>query len=1023
MSSKKDSSKRMSLFGPLKGTGILGFGHNDTKQQHGHKKTLSDSNTKRKQTILLPDDRLQSSDVSRASSNTISDLPLPNAPKTNLSLSPDFARSFSPPRMLDPQFQISRPVINGPQPQGEATTEEFNFQSSHITPARSLTRRRPPPREPSPVKDELKHSSNAEVLQEKVTVKDNNDTGEDKELETVNAFEATTQINNFAEGEDPGVTRDINHRTSVNNGVNDISTQLKLNTTTSVSSSSAKSISSTPLNKIISSLENELSEMRDHDASTTSLGQYSSSFSQQSSVYSPLNFNGRRAVSDERRSLDSSVYSSHTENSQQSHTSLLRNEINALLISDDINQQEIQQKTFTGSNNDDDLTDNEESYKKGHTRAAPSDATVKVFDTPIVNVQNEIEEEGVAIPREKGGVTDIHALLNDGTISAPVFVPLHVDSSPRSSYTSGQSGEVFYDMSEVASASQSDHAKDNFDSSPNDDEDFDYNYALDEYLEGNDITLVQGEIASTHSQQDSQAKTKDSLELDDQRILENHSELDRSLSAHSGSHSDSSESVSIDQFSYEPSDRMPDLGSSNTAPVEEKSNLIYAPIARSTRRDSMELADSGTASSLDPEVEEAPAISHEKGLLESPQLLAKNNEEEMYVEEPKKLAVINTDEDLSQTQKLSVVNSDQDFLEPNKVMGTQLHANSSKYNLNFDGNYENSAANSRHSSLSRNKLFEDTSSSDENGSDHSNINFVARSPIRKMYVTNNASPPDFFVQRSEGTHSEPISDDEHHADRSSPLSIGKRDDQEKNDYVSAYDRREASFVAPLVHVNEPTAVGSKTLNRRPPPGISTARKTRGVSNPPPPEIYDTHIQSITPVDPSLKRQASNDYIKEVHEGEGVPSAYVLALRERAGISVSRVPASEWKLPLAIRPHKSNYAKTKPDSKISTVSRRFLSNSDIKHGGSLKPRLLASEIDDTDMVILPKEPAHTPGNQLRKLQTLQDPSEDQLGDLVDFGAESTLQRNTSLTSTSTIQPGTDLHPMRLFIANPDGEDSS
>ncbi|KAI0460874.1 hypothetical protein LJB42_001521 [Komagataella kurtzmanii] len=1007
----------MSLFGPLKGTGILGFGHNDTKQQHGHKKTLSDSNTKRKQTILLPDDRLHSSDVSRASSNTISDLPLPNAPKTNLSLSPDFARSFSPPRMVDSQFHPS--VMNGQQLQAEASTEEFNFHSSHIAPAKSLTPRRPPPRDPSPVKDQLNHGSNAEVLQEKITIKESNDTGAEKEVERVNNFEASTQVNSIVEGEDSGFTPETNYSTGVTNDVNDISTNLKLNTTAAVSSSSNKSISSTPLNKIISSLENELNEMRDNDASSASLGQYSSSFSQQSSVYSPLNFNGRRATSDERKSLDSSIYSSHTENSQQSHTSLLRNEINALLISDDINH-EIQQKTYTENNNDEDLTDNEESYKKGHTRAAPSDATVKVFDIPSVNVQNEIEEEVVAIPREKAGTTDIHALLNDGTISPPVFVPPHVDSSPRSSCTSGQSEEIFYDMSEVASAARSDHAKDNFNSfSHEDDEDYDYDY--DDYLEGNDSTVVQEELESTHSQKDLLAETKASIESDDQRILGSHSDLEPSLSAHSEAHSDSSESVSIDQFSYDPSESLQNLGSSNAAPIEEKSNLIYAPIPRNTRRDSMELADSGTASSLELEVEQAPVVSNENSPLVSPHLLARNNEEEIFVEEPKKLTVINTDEDLSQPRKLSVVNSDQDFLEPLEVGDNQLHVNSSQSNLNSAGNY--SGANSRHSSISRNKLFEDSSSSDENESDHSNINFVARSPIRKMYVTNNASPPDFFVQRSEETRLEPVSDDGHHVDRSSPLSAGKRDDQEKNDYVSAYDRREASFVAPLVHVNEPTAVGSKALNRRPPPGISTARKTRGVSNPPPPEIYDTHIQSITPVDPSLKRQASNEHIKEVHEGEGVPSAYVLALRERAGISVSKVSASEWKLPLAIRPHKSTFAKTKPNSKISTVSRRFLSNSDIKHGGSLKPRLLASEIDDTDMVILPKEPAHTPGNQLRKLQTLQDPSEDQLGDLVDFGAESTLQRNTSLTSTSTVQPGTDLHPMRLFIANPDGEDSS
>ncbi|ODV95598.1 hypothetical protein PACTADRAFT_3289 [Pachysolen tannophilus NRRL Y-2460] len=95
----------------------------------------------------------------------------------------------------------------------------------------------------------------------------------------------------------------------------------------------------------------------------------------------------------------------------------------------------------------------------------------------------------------------------------------------------------------------------------------------------------------------------------------------------------------------------------------------------------------------------------------------------------------------------------------------------------------------------------------------------------------------------------------------------------------------------------------------------------------------------------------------VHPGEGKKSAYIMAIRRKAGTAYSNAPSSKWGLPLAIRPE-SQKKKLSPLS-INTPSSRYyksvggsmslfkkgvMTSSDIKHG-NLKPRLLSSEIDE------------------------------------------------------------------------------
>lgn len=156
--------------------------------------------------------------------------------------------------------------------------------------------------------------------------------------------------------------------------------------------------------------------------------------------------------------------------------------------------------------------------------------------------------------------------------------------------------------------------------------------------------------------------------------------------------------------------------------------------------------------------------------------------------------------------------------------------------------------------------------------------------------------------------------------------------------VSSYDRREDT-VAPVQYVS--TYNGA---TKRPPPlsdAPKTTRVARSLSTSTPMPVNYNALQESTKNDDSPVQSES-------HEPE--VSMYVEMLRMSSGTANSDVPATTWGLPIGIAD--IDHSKLTATASRTAYKRAQRSNkSDLKHG-KIKPRLLASEVDDdesTEMV--------------------------------------------------------------------------
>ncbi|CCH42483.1 hypothetical protein BN7_2028 [Wickerhamomyces ciferrii] len=153
--------------------------------------------------------------------------------------------------------------------------------------------------------------------------------------------------------------------------------------------------------------------------------------------------------------------------------------------------------------------------------------------------------------------------------------------------------------------------------------------------------------------------------------------------------------------------------------------------------------------------------------------------------------------------------------------------------------------------------------------------------------------------------------------------------------INAYDRRDDT-VAPVQYAKVASAA-----SRRPPPLSAAPKTTRAArslstSQPPPAFNYNT-----------LQENQANDLTvppPEAHEPE--KSSYVEMLRMSSGTANSDVSARTWGVPIGIAD--IDHSKMSTHSSRTAYKRAQRTNkSDLKHG-KIKPRLLASEVDDDDI---------------------------------------------------------------------------
>lgn len=188
-------------------------------------------------------------------------------------------------------------------------------------------------------------------------------------------------------------------------------------------------------------------------------------------------------------------------------------------------------------------------------------------------------------------------------------------------------------------------------------------------------------------------------------------------------------------------------------------------------------------------------------------------------------------------------------------------------------------------------------------------------------------------ERSEFPQEETEVQDEDDADDYQQFVKKQEEQQQQNLTVPVYDRREG-VVAPVQYVKY------KGLSRRPPPltnGPITTRTARSLSNADPnPNLYN-----IAPLKPEDELQASQLLDSHVAERSG----YIEMLRLRDGTANSSVSCSKWGLPIGISDNNKTL-KLSAASKTAIRKTVHSSRNDLKHG-KIRPRLLASEVDEND----------------------------------------------------------------------------
>ncbi|CDK25656.1 unnamed protein product [Kuraishia capsulata CBS 1993] len=297
-------------------------------------------------------------------------------------------------------------------------------------------------------------------------------------------------------------------------------------------------------------------------------------------------------------------------------------------------------------------------------------------------------------------------------------------------------------------------------------------------------------------------------------------------------------------------------------------------------------------------------------------------------------------------------------------------------------------------------------SSDSNENEDYDLNFVARSPFYSPYEEEDL-PKQMVVRNmtSSATTSEDASAHDRAIESEPAYSHG-------SDYAVSRDQ------SPSQESFYPTYASTDALA-----DVSGSNRLVDVNGAP-----RTRRQQIPITATELTRDSQQSTLVanstgHVPDGLGIRSAYVAALRKKAGTAYSEKSKQSASLPIAIRPHSSatkTHTKTLSKSSSDSWRKSILSSADIKHG-TLKPRLLASEVDDDDDVssgiVTPLTPptVETPGEQLRKLQT----GRSILETAQPANSTNGLNRQSSIRSTFTYRPS---EPgLKLFIANPDTSD--
>lgn len=352
----------------------------------------------------------------------------------------------------------------------------------------------------------------------------------------------------------------------------------------------------------------------------------------------------------------------------------------------------------------------------------------------------------------------------------------------------------------------------------------------------------------------------------------------------------------------------------------------------------------------------------------------------------------------AQTRKFHVVNT-----------GDYSDEDQSSYNPSFDRDHPESLD---HDFSVVHQQITNSSDRGRDTDEEDLLSFTAKSPQQTDFNFENKTTPQQMmgnnvsdVDLSQPAKITPVSN------LDSPTSITSP--------VNSYDRREDT-VAPVQYVS--TYNGS---SRRPPP-LSDAPKTTRVARSlstsvPPPVNYNTLQEGI----------AAAEAIHPVETHEPEKSSYVEMLRMSSGTANSDVPASVWGLPIGIAD--IDHSKlTATASRTAYKRAQRTSKSDLKHG-KIKPRLLASEVDDDDSTEMvsgiesqsidldkSRTPSiHSPTQSYLNFSPTRTPTNtgvSRSGTLIGDKIGTQLGRSGSVMST--VKP---VNNMTLFIANPDIEE--
>lgn len=292
----------------------------------------------------------------------------------------------------------------------------------------------------------------------------------------------------------------------------------------------------------------------------------------------------------------------------------------------------------------------------------------------------------------------------------------------------------------------------------------------------------------------------------------------------------------------------------------------------------------------------------------------------------------------------------------------------------------------------------DSADNDRDSEQDEELSFTVRSPFyspfdqidddqpRKMVVTNNVSD-----QESEDDEEQPkennsyfagadikdyASEDLFRSSNTNSLQVPESVEEKSASITSQdgqlthmYDRRGDLTVDPVTYsqptssavnpavspglLEAPKIATKKPLRRRPPPDFPVAvRAGRSISvNKELQPVFDERTPYKEEIQQDVQQTKSAPETTVLHPGEGERSSYVDGLRRKAGSSYSDVGPPKWKLPVAIRSDSeknklllsNKYSKTT----MSLFKKGVLSSADIKHG-NLRPRLLASEVDDEEL---------------------------------------------------------------------------